>query len=88
MGFRFRRSIRLLPGVRINLSKTGPSLTAGVRGVTTNISSKGMRNTASLPGTGLSCVSERRPLGEGRWFGWVVLLVVVIGVCAWALEGA
>jgi len=30
MGFRFRKSIKLLPGIRINLSKSGVSTSVGV----------------------------------------------------------
>ena len=59
--FRFRRRITLLPGIRVNLSKTGASLSAGPRGLTTNISKRGIRNTASLPGTGLSYTWQQTP---------------------------
>ena len=62
MGFRFRRSIRLLPGLRINLGKKGASVSLGGRGATVNLSSKGTRTTVGLPGTGLSYTHyERRP---------------------------
>ena len=54
MGFRFRRSIRLLPGVKINLGKKGASLSVGGRGATVNFSAKGRRTTLGIPGTGIS----------------------------------
>jgi hypothetical protein len=54
MGFRFRRSIRLAAGLRINLSKTGSSLSVGRRGATLNFRERGARATVGLPGTGLS----------------------------------
>lgn len=54
MGFRYRRSIRLGRGVRINLSKSGPSLSVGKRGATVNIGPRGTRLTVGIPGTGLS----------------------------------
>jgi hypothetical protein len=54
MGFRFRRSIRLAPGLRINLSKLGGSLSLGRRGATLNFSSRGTKATVGLPGSGLS----------------------------------
>lgn len=54
MGFRFRRSIRIAPGLRLNLSKSGGSLSIGGRGSTVNLSSRGVRTTVGLPGTGLS----------------------------------
>jgi hypothetical protein len=54
MGFRFRKSVKLLPGVRLNLSKSGISTTLGVRGASVNLSRRGRRYTVGLPGTGLS----------------------------------
>lgn len=58
MGFRFRRSVKILPWVRLNLSKSGVSLTLGPQGANVNISQRGIRNTFGLPGTGLSYVKE------------------------------
>jgi hypothetical protein len=54
MGFRFRRSIRLGKGLRINLSKSGASLSVGRHGATMNLEPKGKKVTVGLPGTGLS----------------------------------
>jgi hypothetical protein len=47
MGFRFRRSFRVLPGVHINLSKSGVSISIGERGATLNISKRGTRSTVA-----------------------------------------
>ena len=54
MGFRFRRSVKLLPGVRLNFSARGVSTSLGGRGATVNISRRGTRATVGIPGTGLS----------------------------------
>lgn len=54
MGWRFRRSIKIIPGVRINFGKKGTSVSVGGKGATVNFSSKGTRYTVGLPGTGLS----------------------------------
>lgn len=54
MGFRFRKSVKLMPGVRLNLSKSGISTSIGGRGATVNISKRGTRTTVGIPGTGLS----------------------------------
>ncbi len=53
MGWRFRRSVRLAPGVRINLSKGGASLTMGQRGRKVTIGKHGTYTTIGVPGTGL-----------------------------------
>lgn len=56
MGFRFYKSFKILPGVRLNISKSGISAGLGVPGANMNIGRRGRRYTAGLPGTGLSYV--------------------------------
>lgn len=58
MGFRFRKSVKIAPGVKLNLSKSGGSLSIGGRGATVNLSNKGVRSRYSIPGTGLSYVTQ------------------------------
>jgi len=41
MGWFFRKSFRLLPGVRVNLSKSGPRLSVGVPGARASIDMEG-----------------------------------------------
>ncbi|MBQ3574348.1 MAG: DUF4236 domain-containing protein [Clostridia bacterium] len=50
---RFRKSIRLCKGVKLNLSKSGVSLSTGIRGLSLTTSKKGMWLNTSLPGTGI-----------------------------------
>lgn len=52
MAIRFRKSIKLAPGIRLNLSKNGLSLTAGVRGASLNFGSRGTYMNTGIPGTG------------------------------------
>jgi hypothetical protein len=59
MGFRFRKRIRLAKGIYWNLSRKGSSLSVGGRGATVNVSKKGVRDTFSLPGTGISYQTRR-----------------------------
>lgn len=54
MAVRFRKSVKLAKGVRINFSKSGASLSLGGRGNTFNFSSRGVYHTLGIPGTGLS----------------------------------
>jgi Protein of unknown function (DUF4236) len=54
MGFRFRRSIRILPGLRLNFGKRGVSTSIGVRGAHVTVGHGQVRETVGLPGTGLS----------------------------------
>lgn len=86
MGFRFRRSFKIAPGVRLNLNSKSTSVRIGPKGLGYTISSNGRRRvTASIPGTGISYseVSTARgnpkpPEGEKKKGGvWPVLWVVV-----------
>ena len=54
MGLRFRRSVRLYPGVRLNFSRSGVSTSIGVRGATVTLGPQGTYANVGLPGTGLS----------------------------------
>ena len=54
MGLRFRRSVRIAPGIKINLTKTGLGMTVGPRGNHYSVHSSGRRTrTIGLPDTGL-----------------------------------
>jgi len=54
MSWRFRQSFSIIPGLRLNLSKGGLSMSVGGAPFTMNIGPRGVYGTASLPGTGLS----------------------------------
>ncbi|RJP22633.1 MAG: DUF4236 domain-containing protein [Candidatus Abyssobacteria bacterium SURF_5] len=53
MSFRFWRRVKIAPGVTLNLSKSGGSLSFGPRGAKFTIGPRGARATAGIPGTGL-----------------------------------
>lgn len=60
MGVRFRKSVNVAKGVKLNFNKDSVSLTTGVRGAHYTVNSKGTRTTTvGIPGTGLS-YQERR----------------------------
>ena len=55
MGLRFQRRIRVLPGVHLNLSRSGVGVSVGGRGAHVGITARGQRYTSiGLPGTGVS----------------------------------
>lgn len=54
MGLRFSRSIRLFPGVRLNLGLGGASLSVGAPGASVNIGKRGVYGNVGIPGSGLS----------------------------------
>jgi Protein of unknown function (DUF4236) len=53
MSLRIWRRQRLFPGARINLSKSGVSLSVGRRGAWFTTGNRGQRVTFGAPGTGL-----------------------------------
>ncbi|AQQ52348.1 DUF4236 domain-containing protein [Planococcus lenghuensis] len=58
MGLGFRKSFKIAPGVRVNVSKRGVGASVGVKGLRYSVNSRGQRRTtASIPGTGISYVS-------------------------------
>lgn len=55
MGFRFHKSFKILPGIKLNINKKSVGVTLGTKGAHYTINSKGKRTASvSLPGTGLS----------------------------------
>lgn len=55
MGFRFRKSIKLLGSTKVNISHKSIGISAGVKGARLSINSKrGITGTVSIPGTGIS----------------------------------
>lgn len=53
MAVRFRKSIKLAPGIRMNLSGGGLSWTLGPRGASVGIGKRGTYLNSGIPGTGL-----------------------------------
>lgn len=54
MGVRLRWRFRVAPGVHLNVSKSGLSMSLGGAPATLNIGRRGLKGTISAPGTGLS----------------------------------
>lgn len=69
MPFRFFQRFRIAPGLRLNVSKGGVSVSAGPRGAQFTVGTSGTRATAGLPGTGLHYTvldpHRSRPSGTG-----------------------
>ncbi|MEL4167254.1 DUF4236 domain-containing protein [Pseudomonas sp. ZS001] len=97
MAFRIRKSFKIAPGIRLNVSKSGVSTSIGGKGATVNLSKRGTKVTSSLPGTGLSTsqffgkkkVPRPRPaVGQPSTmpsFGsYLLTFIIVIGVL-WAI---
>lgn len=93
MGMRFRKSVKLAPGVRVNFSKKGMGLSVGTKGARVSVHSSGRRTTSvGIPGTGLSYVSSkgggrrRSGSGSGSGVGGKVLFWLFIGWWWWPIR--
>ena len=63
MGLRYRKTVKLLPGIRLNLTQNGiASVSIGSRKLGINISRQGIRANFDLPGKGLSYSSKRKKI--------------------------
>ena len=78
MGFRFQKRIKILPGVRINLSKTGLSTSFGGKGMTVNVRDGNVKTTVGLPGSGMS-YSESTKTSSSK-IVWLVLFAAAIAL--------
>ena len=81
MAIRFWRRFRIVPGLRINLSKSGASLSIGRRGAWYTIGPRGRRVTVGAPGTGLFLTQHFPPAAPrhtGRRLALAALVVVAI----------
>jgi hypothetical protein len=99
MGLRFQRRIRLLPGLRVSLSKSGVGLSVGTRGAHVGITARGQRYTSiGLPGSGLSWREYHAPHypaghlgarcdlcrpGHAHAHGGGCALLILAGLLAW-----
>ncbi len=95
MGLRFRKSIGLGKGIRLNLGKGSVGISAGAKGARFSInSSRGATSSVGVPGTGLSYSNtsggggkrrgkEGAPSGPGCLIALVIWLVLFGVVYVW-----
>jgi hypothetical protein len=84
MPFRFRRSIRIVPGIRVNVGRRGASASV------CDHDEGHVRATATLPGTGISYTvttphgaGRRRSPRPGAWGRWLICTAAAAGVMWW-----
>ena len=54
MSWRFRKTFKVMPGVKLNLSRHGVSTTFGKGPFSTNVGPRGVYSNVNIPGTGIS----------------------------------
>ena len=73
MSFRFRRTFTILPGVHVNLSKSGSSVSLGRRGAMVNVGHGHETVSLGVPGTGLGYRTS-----SGSLILWLLVLGCVV----------
>lgn len=53
MGIRFKKRAKIAPGVNLNFTQSGTSVTVGGKGGSINIGKNGIYGNAGIPGTGI-----------------------------------
>lgn len=95
MGFRFRRRIKIAPG--INLSRSGISTSLGVRGASMTVGKRGTTANVGIPGSGLSYTTAdlfdmppvspatadtQPPVHTRRLPAWAIVVLTVLATLA------
>lgn len=86
MALRFRRRVTLFPGVRLNIGKTGVSVSGGIRGASVTVGKHGVHGNVGAPGTGLSYrtrldnkAGKASPTGASHASGFQQSFTVTLG---------
>lgn len=89
MGLRFRKNIKILPGVKLNLGKKSAGVSVGTTGARYSVNSSGRKtSTVGVPGTGLSySKSSSSKKGKGSSSGLPWRLIAAVGVLVFLLIG-
>lgn len=78
MALRFRRSVKIAPGLRLNIGKKSASVRVGGKNVGYTVGTKGRTASASIPGTGLGATSRSGGGADLSW--WSVAGYLAFGI--------
>lgn len=78
MGLRFRKELRVIKLVRLNVSKSGVSTTIGVPGASINIGRRGIFRNLGILGTGLFMRDRIGSLKSAKSVVYETLLMLVL----------
>lgn len=91
MGLRFRKSFKILPGVKLNLGKKSAGVSVGTTGARYSVNSSGRKtSTVGVPGTGLSYSKssgggKKSDKGSKSVLPW--RLILTVGILIFILIG-
>jgi hypothetical protein len=87
MGFKFRKRIKIAPGVHVNVSKRGLSANVGKKGASVTVGgARGTTANVGIPGTGISYsekiggeADKKAQNAQAPVAGWLIIIAIVIG---------
>lgn len=87
MAIRFRKTIKIAPGLKLNIGKKSASVRIGGQNMGYTVGTKGRTTSASIPGTGLGVTSRKNTGGADiNWIAVIVWLgggaLLLIGIVA------
>ena len=88
MGLRVWRRVRIAPGLTVNVSRRGASLSAGGRGHWLTAGRRGLRGTVGIPGTGIWYTTRLHPRSAapakatGGAFGCLAYVLILVAIYA------
>lgn len=86
MGWRFRRSVQVIPGVRLNFSKRGVATSVGVKGAHVTLGKGRVTSTVGVPGTGISYSAtaqrDQQVTSASPSRGWLLFLGLASGIAS------
>lgn len=86
MGLRYRKSAKIAPGIKMNISKTGIGFSAGARGAHVSAHSSGrVSASAGVPGSGLSYTTSSG--GTKRRSGCLIPTIIFIALVGFIFYG-
>jgi hypothetical protein len=86
MKFRFRKTKKIMPGIKLNVTNKGISANVGIKGANVGIGKKGTHVNVGAPGTGISgrqkigSAPNMLPVFVGGAIG-ILLLLSVLALC-------
>jgi hypothetical protein len=90
MTLRYHRRLTIFPGLHLNLSRSGASVSVGRKGFWATGGPRGRHLTAGIPGTGLSWTERAPPLvalAPGQSFlavwGWPLVILAIVAIAWW-----
>lgn len=86
MGLRYRKSAKIAPGIKMNISKTGIGFSAGARGAHVSAHSSGrVSASAGVPGSGLSYTTSSG--GTKRRSGCLIPTIIFMALVGFIFYG-